>query len=209
MDSMLLISFTKIIVASVLGACIGAERTIAGKNAGMRTFSLVAMGSALFIVIALYVNESFVGIVNFDPMRVAAGVITGVGFIGAGIIFSHDDTTHGLTSAAGLWAASGVGMAVGYGLFPLAVFSTILVLFIFTGLWFVEERVREAINASSKSPLIQTTSPQQGVSPMMHTPIPIQNAVSKKIASENEQSIAVKNSVRRKSTQQVATIANP
>lgn len=206
MDSMLLISFVKIVVASILGACIGAERTIAGKNAGMRTFSLVAMGSALFIVIALYVNESFVGIVNFDPMRVAAGVITGVGFIGAGIIFSHDDTTHGLTSAAGLWAASGVGMAVGYGLFPLAVFATILVLFIFTGLWFLEERVRTAIYPM-KSTTPTQIQPQPSSAPIVPAPIP--SVMPKKIATETDQSLSVKNAARRKSTQQGVTISNP
>ena len=158
------LSFVKVFVSALLGACIGAERTISGKDAGMRTFALVSMGSCVFIVIALMVNQQFVGIVNFDPMRVAAGVITGVGFIGAGMIFSKDDALHGLTSAAGLWSAAGVGMAVGYGLFPFAIFCTVMTLFVFTGLWFVEEKIRIAV-----APFVEK-NPNTPVPQIVHSP---------------------------------------
>jgi putative Mg2+ transporter-C (MgtC) family protein len=128
MDTTILIPFFKLTLAAILGLAIGAERTIAGKNAGMRTFALV--------------NHAYLGQINFDPMRISAGIITGVGFIGAGMIFSKDDLLKGLTTAAGLWAIAGIGMAVGFGLYTISIFSTLLVLFIFTALWFLEERVR-------------------------------------------------------------------
>lgn len=142
MDSEILVPFFKLTLAALLGLAIGAERTIAGKNAGMRTFALVSLGSALFVVISEQINLQYLGKVNFDPMRISAGIITGVGFIGAGMIFSKDDLLKGLTTAAGLWAIAGIGMAVGFGLYTISIFSTILVLFIFTALWFLEEKVR-------------------------------------------------------------------
>ncbi|MFZ2593961.1 MAG: MgtC/SapB family protein [Minisyncoccia bacterium] len=142
MDSEILVPFFKLTLAALLGLAIGAERTIAGKNAGMRTFALVSLGSALFVVISEQINLQYLGQVNFDPMRISAGIITGVGFIGAGMIFSKDDLLKGLTTAAGLWAIAGIGMAVGFGLYTISIFSTLLVLFIFTALWFLEEKVR-------------------------------------------------------------------
>lgn len=172
MDPVLLTSFGKVVVAALLGACIGAERTISGKDAGMRTFALVSMGSCIFIVLALLVNTQFLGVVNFDPMRVAAGVITGVGFIGAGMVFSKDDALHGLTSAAGLWAAAGIGMAVGYGFFIFSMFCTILTLFVFTGLWFLEERIRIAV-----APTVER-NPNTRVPEMKHTPMPAPTPVA-------------------------------
>lgn len=136
-----MIPFLKIVLAAVLGLAIGAERTIAGKNAGMRTFALVSLGSALIIVMALEVQPMFVGD-QFQISHIISGVVTGVGFIGAGMIFSKDNLLKGLTSAAGLWAAAAIGMAAGFGLYTLAIFSTLMVLFVFTALWFLEEKIR-------------------------------------------------------------------
>jgi putative Mg2+ transporter-C (MgtC) family protein len=184
MDPVLLASFAKVIAAALLGACIGAERTISGKDAGMRTFALVSMGSCIFIVIALLVNAQFVGVVNFDPMRVAAGVITGVGFIGAGMIFSKDDALHGLTSAAGLWAAAGVGMALGYGLFIFAIFCTILTLFVFTGLWFIEEKIRIAV-----APFVEK-NPNTRVQQVTHTPVGVQSVSQQQSQSSAQPAIS-------------------
>lgn len=126
-------------VAMVLGVFLGAERSIAGKTAGMRTYALVTMGSCLFIIISISMGAAFLGVVHFDPLRMSSAVITGIGFIGAGIIIFRDRTLRGLTTAAGLWVAAGIGMAVGFKLYTMAIFATFLTLFVFTALWFVED----------------------------------------------------------------------
>lgn len=132
--------FLSLIIALVLGACLGTERTFAGKTAGMRTYALVSMGSCLFILIARFVIPT-AGTYAFDPLRIAAGVIMGIGFLCGGVIIFRDSHLSGLTTAAGLWVAAGIGMAVGYGLTPLAVFATLATLFIFVVMWFIEDLV--------------------------------------------------------------------
>lgn len=131
-----------LLLALVLGMLLGVERTFAGKTAGLRTYGLVAMGSALFIIVSKIVLIDFVGLTSFDPLRVAAGVISGIGFIGAGLILFKENKLSGLTTAAGLWVASGIGIACGFELYMLATFATFLTLFAFTALWFVEDKVR-------------------------------------------------------------------
>jgi putative Mg2+ transporter-C (MgtC) family protein len=144
MDIEAITPFLRILLATFLGLLIGAERTLAGKNAGMRTFSLVSLGSALIIVASEEVGNQFAGS-QMQISHVISGIVTGVGFIGAGMIFSRDNLLKGLTSAAGLWAAAAIGMTAGFGLYSLSVFATLLVLFVFTAFWFVEERVRLSI----------------------------------------------------------------
>jgi putative Mg2+ transporter-C (MgtC) family protein len=125
--------------AVVLGSIIGTQRNLAGKTAGMRTYALVAMGSALFIVVGRIVTERFIGIANFDPLRIAAQIIAGIGFLGGGMIIFHDSKLTGLTTSAGLWVAAGVGMAMGFSLYLVAVVGTLLTLFVFSILWYVEQ----------------------------------------------------------------------
>lgn len=132
--------FFYLLVALVLGSTLGIERSFAGKSAGVRTFGLVSMGSALFVIIARLVIPS-VDLYGFDPLRVAAGVIVGIGFLGGGVIVLKDSTLIGLTTAAGLWVAAGIGMAVGYGFVLLALFSTIATLIVFTIFWFIEHKI--------------------------------------------------------------------
>jgi putative Mg2+ transporter-C (MgtC) family protein len=134
-----LVPFLELIVALVLGSLLGLERTLAGKTAGMRTYALVSMGSCLFILISLYVIPG-VDAYNFDPLRMAAGVVMGVGFLGGGVIVLKDSTLSGLTTAAGLWVAAGIGMAVGYGFYALALSATLATLLVFTLLWHVEQK---------------------------------------------------------------------
>ncbi len=135
--------FVRITVATLLGLLIGLERSIAQKTAGMRTYSLIAMGSALFVVISEYVYVNFEGITNFDPLRVAAQIIPGIGFVGAGLVIIKDSRKiRGLTTAAGLWVAAGIGMASGFKLYSVAIFTTILTLFIFSILWYVDRIIR-------------------------------------------------------------------
>jgi putative Mg2+ transporter-C (MgtC) family protein len=130
-------------VAMLLGMLVGTERILAHKTAGMRTYALISMGSALFIIISLIIISQFQGVTNFDPLRIAAQVVSAAGFICAGLIFVKKDGVVGLTSSAGLWVSVGIGMASGFGLYNVAVIATILTLFIFVVLWFVEKSLRK------------------------------------------------------------------
>ncbi|OGG69597.1 hypothetical protein A3F27_00565 [Candidatus Kaiserbacteria bacterium RIFCSPHIGHO2_12_FULL_53_13] len=137
------VMFAKLILAVLLGGVIGTERALmAHQSAGTRTFGLVALGACLFVVTGSYVDTAFLGIVNFDPMRVAAAIIMGVGFIGGGLIVFRGDALHGVTTAAGLWIAAAIGIAVGFGMYSVAVFSTFLAIGIFTGMWYLENRFK-------------------------------------------------------------------
>src|SRR3989344_9324993 len=132
--------FLHLVIAVVLGSALGLERTLAHKTAGIRTFGLVSMGSCLFILIARFVIPT-VETFNYDPLRVAAGVVMGIGFLCGGVIIFKDSALTGLTTAAGLWVAAGIGMAVGYGLVNLAIFATAATLLVFTAFWFIEQKV--------------------------------------------------------------------
>lgn len=131
----------RLAIALGLGLLIGVERTLAGKNAGMRTYALASMGSAMFAMIALMIGS---GSSYYNPAIMTAAIISGIGFIGAGLVFHNEKKVSGLTSAAGLWVSAGVGMACGFNLFTLAVIASGLTLVIFTVLWFVEKIVKKA-----------------------------------------------------------------
>jgi putative Mg2+ transporter-C (MgtC) family protein len=135
--------FIRLIMAMLLGSLLGAERLFAGKTAGMRTYSLVSMGSAVFIITAIVVTHSYIGIVEFDPMRMAASIIAGVGFLGAGLIIFRDEKLRGLTTAAGLWVAAGIGVAVGFGLFNIAIMSSFITLFILVALGYLKKKLEK------------------------------------------------------------------
>lgn len=139
--------FLNIFLAALFGAIIGIERTLAGKSAGMRTYSLVSLGSSLFVTVTQLAFFELVNVhVDADPLHMLTGIVTGVGFIGAGMIYSTRDSLHGLTSAAGLWIASAVGVACAYGLFTLAFYVTLLTLFIFTGVWVFEGWLKRMVS---------------------------------------------------------------
>jgi len=133
-------------VAMLLGMILGVERVFAHKTAGMRTYALVAMGSALFVIISEMLFQSHGNTLSFDPTRLAAQIISGVGFLGAGLIIFKDEKLMGLTTATGIWVSAGIGMASGFGLIGLAVVATILTLFIFIALWYVEQSIKKAVN---------------------------------------------------------------
>ena len=135
----------RLVIAVALGGLVGIERTLAGKAAGMRTYALVSMGSALFIIISVLVSAQLLGSTNFDPLRIASQVLVGIGFIGAGLVFhnNRDMRTSGLTSAAGLWVSAGIGMASGFGLYSLAIIASLLTIIVFTVLWFIEKGVKK------------------------------------------------------------------
>ena len=114
-----------LLLAAVLGFCIGIERKLRSKEAGIRTHTIVCVGAALMMLISKYAFDS-----EADSARVAAQIVAGVGFLGAGIIVYRKNEVHGLTTAAGVWTTAGVGMACGGGLYIVAVITTGLLIFI-------------------------------------------------------------------------------
>ncbi|HRZ30350.1 MAG TPA: MgtC/SapB family protein [Candidatus Paceibacterota bacterium] len=131
--------FLSLLMAVVLGATLGIERSLAGKTAGMRTYSLVSLGSALFVTISqMVIATSSSYMTGLDPLRMASQIIVGIGFIGAGLVVLRGSQLTGITTAAGVWVSAGVGMACGFGLYPIALFATGLTLFVFTVLWIIE-----------------------------------------------------------------------
>ncbi len=115
--------------AGLCGAVIGYERTARLKEAGIRTHLIVAMGAALFMIVSKYGFDDVIALdgVGLDPSRVAASIVSGVGFLGAGMIFMRDQSITGLTTAAGIWATSGIGMAVGAGLYFVGALGTVMI----------------------------------------------------------------------------------
>jgi putative Mg2+ transporter-C (MgtC) family protein len=120
--------FVKVLIAGLLGFIVGLERELMGSPAGDRTFSLVSIGSALFTALSFDVFGAPSG---NDPGRVAANILTGVGFLGGGMILKEGGTVRGLTTAAGIWAVAAVGMAVGTERYLLAVLTTLLIMVVF------------------------------------------------------------------------------
>ena len=130
-----------LITAMLLGIVLGVERFLAHKTAGMRTYALISMGSALFVIISQIVAARTTGL--FDPLRMAAQVVAAAGFLGVGAIFHNNQRISGITTASGMWVAAGVGMACGFGLYKLAIVVTVLCLFAFVVLWFLEKQIRK------------------------------------------------------------------
>lgn len=144
-DPMLTAQIVRSLLAVMLGALIGMERSISGKAAGMRTFALVSLGSCLFMLISEYYRigtDPF----SFDPTRIAAGIITGIGFLGAGIIIFQQELK-GLTTAAGLWVTAGIGAALGAGLYTLPIVTAFLVVVIYRLLWYLEEYIEVRLSS--------------------------------------------------------------
>jgi putative Mg2+ transporter-C (MgtC) family protein len=132
----------------VLGAVIGFERELHRQPAGFRTHSLVALGAALFTVVSAY---GFVG-PTVDPTRIAAQIVSGIGFIGAGTILQHRGSVRGLTTAASLWAVAAIGTAAGAGLLVMAVVGTLLILTVLALLDQMEEFLRRRLNIPVSEP---------------------------------------------------------
>ncbi len=118
--------FIELGMAFLLSAAVGMEREIRHKSAGFRTYTVVGTSAALFLLISKYGFTDVLanGLVVLDPSRVAAQIVTGIGFIGAGLIFVRQDRVQGLTTAATVWLVTGIGMACGAGLWRLAVAAT-------------------------------------------------------------------------------------
>ncbi len=110
----------RLVVAALLGVLLGLERSLAGKHAGMRTYALVSLGSALFVVVGIMSSYEFSLFVGINPMAIASSVVVGIGFIGAGLAALRGEHPE-LTTASGLWLSAGIGMAAGFGLYEIAV----------------------------------------------------------------------------------------
>ena len=123
----------------LLSGVIGLERQVQRRHAGLRTHILLALGSCLIMLTSLYVFDIYKDITKLDPARIAAGVITGIGFLGAGTIIRDNEGIRGLTTAASLWVVSGIGLAVGCGFCNAAIYSTVLTLIVLFVLRYVED----------------------------------------------------------------------
>ncbi|GEM_PF-1364599 len=124
----------RLALAGVLGGVIGLDRSYRAKEAGLRTHFLVALGSALIMIVSQHGFDDFIfagadSAVKLDPGRIAAQIVSGIGFLGAGMIIFQKKVVSGLTTAAGLWTAAGIGMAVGGGMYVIAIAATLLTLF--------------------------------------------------------------------------------
>ena len=120
----------RLFIAGILGSIIGLDREYRAKEAGYRTHFLVSLGSALIMIVSQHGFSEILDTpnVNLDPSRIASQVVTGIGFIGAGTIILHKQIVRGLTTAAGIWATSGIGLAIGAGIYELGISATILTL---------------------------------------------------------------------------------
>ena len=122
----------RIFIAGLLGGMIGFEREIRAKEAGVRTHFIVALGSALFMIISQY---AFSG--RFDAARVAAQVVSGIGFIGAGVIIFQKNVVRGITTAAGLWVAAAIGLACGAAMYSVAIAATLMTVLVLETMHFI------------------------------------------------------------------------
>lgn len=141
-------SVFRLIISMLLGMIIGAERKRKGQTAGIRTFALISMGACLAMLLSIYVPQEYLGLKNGDPGRIAAQVITGIGFLGGGAMIQMRGTIKGLTTAAGIWITAIIGMAVGIGMYAVSITATCLVLL--TLIVFEQYSKRKKIGQDSK-----------------------------------------------------------
>ena len=133
----------RLLSSLVLGGLIGLERQIHRRAAGLRTHILVSLGSCLIMLTSIYISDIYKNVTSVDPSRIAAGVITGIGFLGAGAIIREREKEgiKGLTTAASLWVVAGIGLAIGCGFYIAGIFTTILALVTLFFLGFFEKNV--------------------------------------------------------------------
>lgn len=160
-------SIYKMFVSLVLGAVVGYERKRRGQSAGVRTFSLISMGAALAMILSIYVPQLYTGSLDGDPTRIAAQVVTGIGFLGAGAIIQMKGSVRGLTTAAGIWMVASIGMAVGAGMYWLSLIATLLILFILVQLERIERKV--SLGRDSRIIRIQVGSIVSDIDPYRKT----------------------------------------
>jgi putative Mg2+ transporter-C (MgtC) family protein len=140
----------RLFIALVLGMLIGLERIITKHEAGVRTYGLMSMGAALFIVLGIEGSRSL-NVINTETIRIIGQIVTGVGFLGAGFIFMSEKEHRrvGLTSAATLWVVVGIGMACGFGFYNIGIIVTLLTLLTLTAVWHLEYGIVKTIKGDN------------------------------------------------------------
>lgn len=146
----------RLVVAMVLGLLIGGERLFMHKevgvktHAGIKTHALVSLGAAVFVIVSemIAIKYSYIG--GFDPTRIASQIVVGIGFLGAGSIIFHDSRLIGLTTASGLWVTAGIGMAVGFGFYSLAIIAALLTLFVLVVVNLFEKPIKNVYEQQDK-----------------------------------------------------------
>ncbi len=133
----------RLLLAGFLSGIIGYEREIHGRAAGLRTTILVGVGSCLIMLTSMHIYDLYQGVTTVDPARIAAQVVTGIGFLGAGTILRFRASVRGLTTAAGLWAVAGIGLAVGSGFYSAALITTALIFIVLIFLSRVGRKIRK------------------------------------------------------------------
>lgn len=118
----------RILIATICGALIGSERTSRNKGAGLRTHAILSLGACLIMCLSKYGFTDLA--INGDPARLAAQIVSGIGFLGAGVIYVRHGSVSGLTTAAGIWTTSAIGMCIGAGLYDVGILATCMILFI-------------------------------------------------------------------------------
>jgi putative Mg2+ transporter-C (MgtC) family protein len=158
------------VIAAALGGAVGIERELREREAGLRTHLLVAVGSALFTIASAYgFNEFLVAggnVIRADPTRIAAQIVTGIGFLGAGAIIREGMSVRGLTTAATLWVVAAIGIAAGAGYYSAAVLGTAIVLFSLWPLRIMAYRLIEYVRPEEKRVLLEL-APGTSVSPLL------------------------------------------
>ncbi|MFH1061428.1 MAG: MgtC/SapB family protein [Candidatus Omnitrophota bacterium] len=132
---------TRLMIATLLSGLIGYEREVHGRAAGLRTTILVGVGSCLVMLTSMNLNAMYQGIANVDPSRIPAQVVSGIGFLGAGTILRFNASVRGLTTAAGLWAVAGIGIAIGCGFYSAAFLTTGFIFIVLVALSRFERRI--------------------------------------------------------------------
>lgn len=164
----------RILIAGLCGGIIGYERKNRMKEAGIRTHFIVCLSAALMMIVSKYGFQDQIGIngISLDPSRIAAQVVSGVGFLGAGMIFMRRQSVKGLTTAAGVWATAGVGIAIGSGLYIIGLFSSVVIVIAQTILhrdfsWLSTPRTEELIlkisNETEALEYIEKTLKEQNI----------------------------------------------
>lgn len=132
----------KLLLSLLLGSVVGMERKRKGQIAGIRTFALISMGATLAMILSIYIPQEYLGLKNGDPGRIAAQVVSGIGFLGAGAIIQMKGSVRGLTTAAGIWMVATIGLAVGAGMYVISIVATALIMFILVQLESIEHRIK-------------------------------------------------------------------
>jgi len=152
------IATLRLLLAGVCGAVIGVEREAHEKGAGLRTHILISIGACLFALIGLRMSEQFPG---GDPMRLLQGMLLGVGFLAGGVIFMRRGSVKGLTTAAGLWVLTAVGLGCGLGYYFLAAFGTVLSITIIAWMRHIERHIHERVKADQPPPTNKDAQPRK------------------------------------------------